>query len=150
MYNCTTVAADRRRPPVFIELYCIYKHISLLSVPYYLLRTWAAALYPVQFEFNLKNKVHLMGNRITAAADDDPPEVTEVTEPIHGWTQHQQHAHPLYRADFGFGFYCNMCYASDPPGQRWRCDVCDYDICHDCWLWAKPAGAGNIVTGVAH
>ena len=87
---------------------------------------------------------------LPTATDDDPPEVTEVTEPIHGWTQHQQHAHPLYRADFGFGFYCNMCYASDPPGQRWRCDVCDYDICHDCWLWAKPAGAGNIVTGAAH
>ena len=90
---------------------------------------------------------------LPTVTDDDPPEVneiTDVTDPIHGSTLptlHQQHAHPLFREPFGHGFYCNMCDASDPPGQRWRCDACDYDICHDCWLWAKPADAGNIVTG---
>ena len=47
------------------------------------------------------------------------------------------------------GFYCNVCDAADPPGQRRRCDACDYDICHDCWLRAKPTDTCNIVTGAA-
>ena len=98
---------------------------------------------------NSSDPVHALLPTVT---DDDPPDVNgiaTVTDPIHGGTMHQQHAHPLFRADLGAGFFCNMCDASDPPGQRWRCDACDYDICHVCWLCAKPADAGNIVTGAA-
>ena len=35
------------------------------------------------------------------------------------------------------GWICDVCRASDPPGDRRRCaEGCDYDICAACW----PAG----------
>ena len=43
------------------------------------------------------------------------------------------HPHPLLKVPRGQGFHCDVCNADDPPGQRRRCDGCDYDVCQRCW-----------------